>query len=171
MNRQRRPNRQPRSSTENHRLNRPQPEHRRHGSQGLNQQNTVSSNIVPGLNVAVVQKLDQPTGRLTYGVVSQILTNSNVHPRGIKVRLMDGSVGRVQRILAPGEKIEAMTAVDEDECSSVRHRTAQLTDWIQLSGTNDDDGSRKWSCSRCTFMNSEFLETCEICEARKEQTS
>lgn len=47
----------------------------------------------------VVLKKDQPTGRLTEGYVKDILTNSSYHPRGIKVRLTDGQVGRVQKIL------------------------------------------------------------------------
>ena len=55
-------------------------------------------NIYPGLRVAIVQKQDQPTGALTYGVVAEILTNSAFHPHGIKVRLESGEVGRVQEI-------------------------------------------------------------------------
>lgn len=56
-------------------------------------------NIKPGMEVEVVLKADQPTGKLTRGVVAEILTNSEFHPRGIKVRLADGQVGRVQNIL------------------------------------------------------------------------
>jgi uncharacterized repeat protein (TIGR03833 family) len=56
-------------------------------------------NIRPGLKVAVVLKQDQRTGRRTFGVVKDLLTNSSFHPRGIKVRLTDGQVGRVQEIL------------------------------------------------------------------------
>jgi uncharacterized repeat protein (TIGR03833 family) len=56
-------------------------------------------NIRPGLKVAIVLKQDQRTGRLTTGVVKDLLTNSNFHPHGIKVRLIDGQVGRVQNIL------------------------------------------------------------------------
>ncbi len=52
-----------------------------------------------GQKVAVVLKKDQPTGRRTTGVVARILTNSPFHPHGIKVRLQDGQVGRVQEIL------------------------------------------------------------------------
>lgn len=57
------------------------------------------SAIRPGLEVDIVLKQDQRTGKLTRGVVKDILTNSAVHPRGIKVRLTDGKVGRVQRIV------------------------------------------------------------------------
>lgn len=56
-------------------------------------------NIRTGLNVAVVQKADQRTGKLTEGVVKDILTKSKFHPHGIKVRLQDGKVGRVAKIL------------------------------------------------------------------------
>lgn len=55
-------------------------------------------NIYPGLRVAVILKKDQPTGRLTEGVVRDILTSSPTHPHGIKVRLESGEVGRVQKI-------------------------------------------------------------------------
>lgn len=57
-------------------------------------------NIRPGLQVAIVLKQDQRTGRETVGTVKDLLTNSSFHPHGIKVRLTDGQVGRVQRILS-----------------------------------------------------------------------
>ncbi|CAH0043465.1 unnamed protein product [Clonostachys solani] len=53
--------------------------------------------VVPGASVSIVLKADQPTGRETPGVVQDVLTQGN-HPRGIKVRLQDGQVGRVQRM-------------------------------------------------------------------------
>mgnify|MGYP002640144396 CR=1 FL=1 len=56
------------------------------------------SNIQRGLKVAIVLKKDQRTGKLTEGIVKDILTNSATHPHGIKVRLMDGQVGRVKEI-------------------------------------------------------------------------
>ena len=57
------------------------------------------SAIKPGMNVLIVLKQDQPTGKLTKGIVKDILTNSPTHPHGIKVRLMDGQVGRVKEII------------------------------------------------------------------------
>ena len=54
--------------------------------------------IRPGLAVAIVLKEDQRTGRLTHGIVKDILTKSAFHPHGIKVRLKDGQVGRVKKI-------------------------------------------------------------------------
>ena len=60
---------------------------------------TQRKDIRPGVRVKVVQKRYQRTGELTEGVVKEILTNSAVHHRGIKVRLEGGIVGRVQEIL------------------------------------------------------------------------
>ena len=57
------------------------------------------SDIKPGLKVAIVLKKDQRSGNLTEGIVKDILPNSATHPPGIKVRLMDGQVGRVKEIL------------------------------------------------------------------------
>lgn len=56
--------------------------------------------IRPGLRVAIVLKQDQRSGKRTVGVVKDILTSSPQHPHGIKVRLEDGQVGRVQEILS-----------------------------------------------------------------------
>ncbi|HAQ07613.1 MAG TPA: YwbE family protein [Bacillus bacterium] len=55
--------------------------------------------ITAGSKVNIVLKADQRTGKLTTGVVKDILTNSSNHPHGIKVRLEDGQVGRVKEIL------------------------------------------------------------------------
>ena len=60
---------------------------------------SVRRNIRLGLTVDIVQKQDQRTGRLTRGIVKDILTNSPNHPHGIKVRLQTGQVGRVQAII------------------------------------------------------------------------
>ncbi|GLI57623.1 hypothetical protein PM10SUCC1_31370 [Propionigenium maris DSM 9537] len=55
-------------------------------------------NIKPGIEVTIVLKQDQRSGKLTYGLVKDILTKSKFHPHGIKVRLEDGQVGRVKEI-------------------------------------------------------------------------
>lgn len=61
------------------------------------------SAIKPGMTVLIVLKQDQRTGRLTKGVVKDILTKSPNHPHGIKVRLESGQVGRVKEIVeVPG---------------------------------------------------------------------
>lgn len=59
----------------------------------------IRSNIKPGITVLIVLKQDQRTGKLTKGVVKDILTKSPNHPHGIKIRLMDGQVGRVKEIV------------------------------------------------------------------------
>ena len=56
----------------------------------------------PGLRVRIVLKQDQSSGRLTEGILKDILTSSPTHPHGIKVRLVSGAVGRVQEIVLPG---------------------------------------------------------------------
>lgn len=61
--------------------------------------------IRPGLQVAIIQKQDQRTGRRTIGVVKELLTSSPAHPHGIKVRLEDGRVGRVQEILVTSGEV------------------------------------------------------------------
>lgn len=57
---------------------------------------TKRENVKVGMTVKVVQKQDQRTGKLTEGIVSRLLTNSATHPHGIKVKLEDGTVGRVK---------------------------------------------------------------------------
>lgn len=65
-----------------------------------NASGTYRRNIRPGMRVAVVMKEDQPSGELTVGIVRDLLTSSDEHPRGIKVRLVSGLVGRVKIIYA-----------------------------------------------------------------------
>ena len=59
------------------------------------------ADIRPGAQAAIVQKQDQRSGRLTEGVVRDILTKSPTHPHGIKVRLETGEVGRVKEMRKP----------------------------------------------------------------------
>jgi uncharacterized repeat protein (TIGR03833 family) len=60
------------------------------------------ASIKPGMNVLVVLKQDQGTGRRTKGVVKDVLTRSRRHPRGIKVRLQSGQIGRVVEVMGGG---------------------------------------------------------------------
>jgi uncharacterized repeat protein (TIGR03833 family) len=60
------------------------------------------TDIKLGAHVRVVQKKDQRSGKLTEGTVRDILTNSAIHPHGIKVRLTSGVVGRVKEVLVEG---------------------------------------------------------------------
>lgn len=57
------------------------------------------ADIKPGSHVKVVQKPDQRSGKLTGGVVKDLLTKSSTHPHGIKVRLESGVVGRVKKLI------------------------------------------------------------------------
>jgi uncharacterized repeat protein (TIGR03833 family) len=66
---------------------------------------TQRKDIKIGGEVDIVLKKDQPTGKLTHGKVADILTSDSQHHRGIKVRLQDGSVGRVQKIYPVFPKI------------------------------------------------------------------
>jgi len=59
----------------------------------------IRSTIQIGDQVQIVLKQDQRTGKLTSGIVKDILTKSPSHPHGIKVRLEDGQVGRVKDII------------------------------------------------------------------------
>jgi len=61
---------------------------------------TNRSSVKPGQKVAIVLKADQRTGALTEGIVQNLLTKSPNHPRGIKVRLSDGQVGRVKKVFS-----------------------------------------------------------------------
>jgi len=59
---------------------------------------TRRSDIKPGVHVSIVLKKDQRTGKLTEGIVKDILTKAPMHPHGIKVRLENGAIGRVKNI-------------------------------------------------------------------------
>jgi len=63
------------------------------------QSNQQRRQIKPGIRVQIVLKQHQKSGKLTEGTVKDILTSSSTHPHGIKVRLTDGKVGRVQSII------------------------------------------------------------------------
>ncbi len=63
----------------------------------MNGQN--KGDIYPGQKVNIILKKDQRWGKLTFGIVKYLLTGSSYHPRGIKVRLADGQVGRVAEII------------------------------------------------------------------------
>ncbi len=56
--------------------------------------------IKPGTQVSIVLKQDQRSGKLTEGIVKDILTKSPEHPHGIKVRLVSGAVGRVKKVIS-----------------------------------------------------------------------
>ena len=65
----------------------------------MNMDGTNRNSIRSGLRVHIVEKHNQRSGKLTKGLVKDILTNSNFHPHGIKVRLVTGKIGRVKHII------------------------------------------------------------------------
>jgi uncharacterized repeat protein (TIGR03833 family) len=89
--------------------------------------------VTPGAPVSIVLKVDQPTGNEVQGIVAELLTRGN-HPRGIKVRLQDGRVGRVQRM------VSEETAKAESEGLSGLGRNGEM-------GTNSDVGIQESSGS------------------------
>lgn len=120
--------------------------------------------ISQGQLVKVVQKHHQSSGQLTLGVVDEILTSSSFHPRGIKVRLSNGLVGRVQELAKPHEE-ESVVEVPSSISSSMvyscdihekpHNRRRQKSKVIV---------EKEWTCSACTFANSAALKRCEICD-------
>jgi uncharacterized repeat protein (TIGR03833 family) len=64
---------------------------------------TIRAEIKPGMRVNIILKKDQRTGILTEGIVKDLLTSAPKHHRGIKVRLTNGQIGRVQEILEDSE--------------------------------------------------------------------
>ena len=129
--------------------------------------------IRKGLRVEIILKKDQGSSKLTNGIVSEILTNSSNHPRGIKVRLESGQVGRV-RIIGSSVINEAFTNAQSEQVAYVApvFRTqATLSDYIVAIATHDavtEQNSADWGCDQCTFHNSEFLQHCEICGSEKQ---
>jgi len=75
----------------------------------------IRSKVAKGAEVLIILKRDQRTRKLTCGIVKDILTKSETHPHGIKVRLTDGRIGRVQKIVSlPTAKDEAKKRVEKD---------------------------------------------------------
>lgn len=66
---------------------------------------TIRANIKPGMQVLIILKKDQRTGNLTEGIVKDLLTSAPKHHRGIKVRLQDGQIGRVQKIIDEEDEV------------------------------------------------------------------
>ncbi len=77
----------------------------------------VRRNVTVGAEVLIVLKRDQRTGKLTRGVVKDILTRSANHPHGIKVRLRDGKIGRVQEVVTKESRQDSTTKEKTDKHS------------------------------------------------------
>lgn len=80
--------------------------------------------VIPGASVSIVLKADQRTGRQVQGKVGELLTRGN-HPRGIKVRLADGRVGRVQRMLSDQPSPSASVGPHEEAVSDLGMQVRQ----------------------------------------------
>ncbi|GIZ39535.1 hypothetical protein CKM354_000291600 [Cercospora kikuchii] len=76
--------------------------------------------VVPGAAVSIVLKADQPTGREVQGIVQDVLTRGD-HPRGVKVRLTDGRVGRVQRMSASVPSTTTTTTTTSTSSDGFKH--------------------------------------------------
>ncbi|KAF2756485.1 hypothetical protein EJ05DRAFT_512141 [Pseudovirgaria hyperparasitica] len=77
-----------------------------------------TSQVVSGAAVSIVLKADQPTGREVQGIVQDLLTRGD-HPRGIKVRLVDGRVGRVQRMASEMEILPAQEGTETSNATTI----------------------------------------------------
>ena len=75
--------------------------------------------INPGIEVDIVLKKDQRTGKLTRGIVKEVLTRSTDHPRGIKVRLVDGQVGRVKNVLNDHGTVSAIRQCSDRDFETI----------------------------------------------------
>lgn len=167
MNRPR--NRQPRPPRDNQRTPRRGPP-----QTGSSNVPTVRQ-VVPGATVSIILKADQPTGREVQGVVQDLLTRGD-HPRGIKVRLQDGRVGRVQRMSTASEPREDSATTnlsfnqaakfgDKQNADRYQDESAQepplrsLADFIP--GLENDDVQEPPSSERTTFSSA--TSKCPIC--------
>jgi uncharacterized repeat protein (TIGR03833 family) len=121
-----------------------------------------------GSQVSVVQKQDQGTGHLTQGIVSQILTNSASHPRGIKVRLVDGAVGRIADGSSSQQQNDNSYSHATEDSAPPAPQRASLADYmvVPLSSASRTihPPSAEWPCPACTFVNSGLLPECELCQ-------
>lgn len=116
-----------------------------------------------GSRVSVIQKHHQSTGERTTGIVSEILTNKAFHPRGLKVRLEDGTVGR---IVVEGQQDQA--AHDDCEYAGAPRQGRSLADFITTPPVAaTDEPPTQWACSTCTFVNSGLLFECEMCQTAR----
>lgn len=130
-------------------------------------------NIRPGITVDIVLKADQPTGKLTRGVVARILTSSGVHSRGIKVRLTGGQVGRVQNIVdTASAEFPASpqpfrnSGRREKGRSRGRAGTKDLNREPRVQEQRFEGPFKKSACDCCGFATLEkknAYETCPVC--------
>ena len=158
---------------------------------------TQRSAIVPGTPVSIVLKCDQRSGQLTNGIVQSVLTNSANHPRGIKVRLTSGQVGRVQHIqsrnttttasqheVVGGDNLGHHAHYDDyepvdhtDERRAPPRSGTLLGDWFPPSRNTTAVRMPEtlqvvpWTCAACTFENIHMELECEMCMTARRSTA
>ena len=132
MNRPR--NRQPRQYNNN-----PRPGPRGPPQNAISNVPTIQ-HVIQGASVAIVLKADQPTGKETQGIVKDLLTRGN-HPRGIKVRLQDGQIGRVQR-MSNGSSSSNTTARPISESTGAQKPDDRQSKLSKETGACDEPPSR-----------------------------
>jgi uncharacterized repeat protein (TIGR03833 family) len=149
----------------------------RHHQRSGDRTNNASTHLI-GTEVSVIQKHDQSTGRLTKGIIAEILTNSASHPRGIKVRLEDGTVGRIGD---PSSPAGPSYFDDNNNSEAAPPRGASLADfmtpannasWPTPAGAGAPpvavaENTPDWACFTCTFVNSGLLSECEMCQTKR----
>lgn len=138
----------------------------RHGDQPRSRFDSVPTvqQVTPGASVSIVLKEDQPTGREVQGVVQDLLTRGN-HPRGIKVRLTDGRVGRVQRLAASIPNSSSLGVGQQSSHQTPNSTgnvdgppTRSLADYLPLHAQGLDQPPQP---SKSTFTTA--TATCPIC--------
>ena len=137
----------------------------RHGGRG----GSANASLI-GTEVSVIQKQDQRTGRLTKGIVSEILTNSASHPRGIKVRLANGIVGRISSSTSQNvTRRSTHSAAFMDPTPALSGSQApSLADFMTpVQSTSSITHESEWACPACTFVNSGLLPECELCQTAR----
>ena len=153
-----------------HGMSRQQSRHRRSQDNGSN------SHLI-GTSVSVIQKQDQGTGQLTSGTIAEILTNSTFHPRGIKVRLVDGTVGRISDNSPDGAGLNSHSNSDDHDRNNdaVPLPSHSLADYLvapvpptqNIITQNTEHHNVDWPCPMCTFLNSGLLPECELCQTKR----
>jgi uncharacterized repeat protein (TIGR03833 family) len=114
--------------------------------------------IKPGARVNVVRKQDQGSGRLTQGIVKDILTNASIHPHGIKVRLTNGEVGRVKEILPLQQSLNhepegvmesKKTKWDKEKIDQVVSEARRKMEQLEKTYREKALQIFPWVCARC----------------------
>jgi uncharacterized repeat protein (TIGR03833 family) len=129
---------------------------------------TRRDDVVPGKHVSIVLKQDQRSGRLTNGIVQDVLTNSQDHHQGIKVRLTSGDVGRVKHIGAQAAVGNVAAGATNDDFDARRPAAPSLGDWFPADSTptaaaRTPPSISPWTCAACTFENTNMELECEMC--------